>query len=196
MNTNISHLPEQKRQELQQALEIIQDEINLDMLILFGSYARGDWVEDIDEKTLLPKYQSDFDLLVVTQTPYQAMKTESNNKLKQRLIKEVHRTPTSLIAEDINFINKRLRKSQYFYIDIFREGKMLYDSGKLELTEPREITLKERKKIAQEDFEYWFSKAGKYKKYSDIALNEKDKNESAFFLHQSVESFIARIHSL
>ena len=36
------------------------------MLILFGSYARGDWVEDLDPETLQHRYQSDFDLLVIT----------------------------------------------------------------------------------------------------------------------------------
>jgi len=43
------------------------------------------------------------------------------------------RIPISLIAKDIQFINWRLRKSQYFYIDILREGILLYDLGKFEL---------------------------------------------------------------
>ncbi|MCB2263758.1 MAG: HEPN domain-containing protein [Candidatus Thiosymbion ectosymbiont of Robbea hypermnestra] len=193
MKTSLEHLPEQKQRELQRAIEIIREEIDLDMLILFGSYARGDWVEDLDPETLLYRYQSDFDLLVVTETPRQADKIEQNSPLFQRLAKTIHRTPISLIAEDIQFVNRRLRKSQYFYIDIFREGIMLFDSGKFELAEPREITLKERKKLAKEDFEYWFTKAIKYKKYSDIAFGEDDKNESAFFLHQTVESLYGTI---
>ncbi|MCB2263611.1 MAG: hypothetical protein LGR52_11870 [Candidatus Thiosymbion ectosymbiont of Robbea hypermnestra] len=53
MKTSLEHLPEQKRQELQRVIEIIREEIDLDMLILFGSYARGDWVEDLDPETLL-----------------------------------------------------------------------------------------------------------------------------------------------
>jgi len=102
------------------------------MLILFGSYARGDWVEDLDPETLLYRYQSDFDLLIITETPRQASKIEQNNQLAQRLIKTIHRMPISLIAEDIQFVNRRLRKSQYFYIDILREGVLLYDSGKFQ----------------------------------------------------------------
>jgi len=140
MKTSLEHLPEQKQQELQRAIEIIREELDLDMLILFGSYARGDWVEDLDPETLLYRYQSDFDLLVVTETPRQASKIEQNCQLDQKLAKIIHRTPISLIAEDIQFLNRRLRKSQYFYIDIVREGILLYDSGKFELAEPREIT--------------------------------------------------------
>ncbi len=159
MKTSLDHLPEQKQQELQRAVEIIREEINPDMLILFGSYARGDWVEDIDLETLHYRYQSDFDLLVVTETRKEASKIEQNNQLNQRLIKTIHRTPISLIAEDIQFINRRLRKSQYFYIDIKREGIVLYNSGAFELVEPKEISPSERKKLAEEDFEYWFISA-------------------------------------
>jgi uncharacterized protein len=52
MKTALDHLPEQKQQELQKAIEIIRKEIDLEMLILCGSYARGDWVEDLDLETL------------------------------------------------------------------------------------------------------------------------------------------------
>jgi HEPN domain-containing protein/predicted nucleotidyltransferase len=187
MKTELDHLPEKKQQELQRVIEIVRDEIDLEMLILFGSYARGDWVEDLDPETLQYRYQSDFDLLIVTETSRQADRVEQNNQLSRRLAKTIHRTPISLIAEDIQFINRRLRKSQYFYIDILREGILLYDSGKFQLAEPIEITPKERKKLAEEDFEYWFTKAIKYKEYSEIAFEKDDYNESVFFLHQAAE---------
>jgi HEPN domain-containing protein len=130
---------------------------------------------------------------VVTETPHQADRIEQNNQLSRRLAKSIHRTPVSLIAEDIQFINRRLRKSQYFYIDIRREGILLYDSGKFQLAKPIEIPLKERKKLAEEDFEYWFTKAIKYKEYSDIAFKKDDNNESVFFLHQATERLYGAI---
>ena len=156
-------------------------------------YARGDWVEDIDEETLLPKYQSDYDLLVITENAHQAMKIESNNKLKQRLFKTIHRTPTSLIAEDIKFVNKRVRKSQYFYIDILKEGIMLFDSGKLELAEPIEQHINERKKIAEDDFEYWFKGANGFMKMFAHAVEQNELNIAAFLLHQTVEKLYGTI---
>ncbi|WDE13653.1 HEPN domain-containing protein [Thalassomonas haliotis] len=61
MKASIAHLPDHKQQELQRAVEIIREEIDLELLILFGSYARGDWVEDLDPETLQYRYQSDFD---------------------------------------------------------------------------------------------------------------------------------------
>jgi uncharacterized protein len=193
MKTSLEHLPEQKRQELHRAVEIIRKEVDLDMLILFGSYARGDWVEDLDPETLLYRYQSDFDLLVVTETPRQAIKIEENSQLAQKLAKAVHRTPISLIAEDIQFINRRLRKSQYFYIDIVREGIILHDSGKFELAEPREITGAERRKLAEEDFEQWFNGATDFIKTYEFHYSEKMYNLAAFDLHQAVEKLYGTV---
>jgi len=193
MKTAVDHLPNQKRKELQRVIEMLREEIDLDMLILFGSYARGDWVEDLDPETLQYRYQSDFDLLVVTETARQADKVEQNHQLAQRLAKAIHRTPVSLIAEDILFINRRLRKSQYFYIDILREGILLYDSGKFQLAEPVEISLKERKKIAEEDFEYWFNNACEYFLDFQSPYRRGNYNNAAFLLHQITERLYGAI---
>jgi len=193
MKTSLEHLPEQKQQELQRTIEILQEGIDLDMLILFGSYARGDWVEDLDPKTLLYRYQSDFDLLVVTETPHQASKIEQNSQLAQRLTKTIHRTPISLIAEDILFINRRLMKSQYFYIDITREGILLYDSGKFELAEPKEISLSERRKIAEDEFRQWFQGAKDFIKTYQFHYSEQMYNLAAFDLHQATEKLYGTI---
>lgn len=193
MKASLEHLPEQKQQELQRAVEIIREEVDLDMLILFGSYACGDWVEDLDPETLLYRYQSDFDLLIITETPRQASKIEQNNRLNQRLMKTIHRTPISLIAEDIQFVNRRLKKSQYFYIDIKREGILLFDSGNFELAEPKEITPQERKNLAEEDFEYWFNSAKEFLIDFNSALKRESYKKAAFYLHQATECFYSNI---
>ncbi|MCP3926956.1 MAG: HEPN domain-containing protein [Desulfobacterales bacterium] len=193
MKTSLEHLPEQKQQELKRAVEIIREEINPDMIILFGSYARGDWVEDLDPETLLYRYQSDFDLIIVTETPKQANKIEQNNKLAHKLAKTIHRTPISLIAEDIQFVNRRLRKSQYFYIDIIREGILLFDSGKFELAEPKEITVSERKKLAEEDYGFWMKNADEYLKQYGHAFSDQSYNVAAFNLHQVTERLYGTI---
>lgn len=193
MKTSLKHLPEQKQRELQRAIEIIREEIDPDMLILFGSYARGDWVEDLDPETLLYRYQSDFDLLIITETPREANKIEQNSQLAHKLAKTIHRTPISLIAEDIRFVNRRLVKSQYFYIDILREGVLLYNSGKFELAEPRELTGAERGKLAEEDFEQWFKGVIDFIKTYKFHYAEEMYNLAAFDLHQATEKLYGTI---
>jgi HEPN domain-containing protein/predicted nucleotidyltransferase len=193
MKTALNHLPAQKQQELQRVIEIVREEIDLEMLVLFGSYARGDWVEDLDPETLQYRYQSDFDLLIVTETSRQADRVEQNNQLSRRLAKTIHRTPISLIAEDIQFINRRLRKSQYFYIDILREGILLYDSGKFQLAEPIEISPKERKLLAENDLVYWSNNANEFIDDCLINIERNRFKKAAFYLHQATESFFSAI---
>jgi predicted nucleotidyltransferase len=47
MKTTLSHLPEDKQEELKSLAEIILEKVPAEMIILFGSHARGDWVEDL-----------------------------------------------------------------------------------------------------------------------------------------------------
>ncbi|AJQ96935.1 HEPN domain-containing protein [Gynuella sunshinyii] len=192
MKTTLDHLPKDKQQQLRQAVEIIVATVQPDLLILFGSYARGDWVEHMEEDGIHYRYQSDMDLLAVTKTRRQATKIELNNALEDRLLAEIP-TTISLIAEDIQFVNTRLTKGQYFFADIYREGILLHDSGKLTLVEPRELTMSERKTVAQTNFEYWCESSSKQKEYFDIAMSKGDFREAAFFLHQVTERLYSMI---
>jgi predicted nucleotidyltransferase len=48
MRKSLSHLPERKPWELAKIRELILEILpeGVEMIILFGSHARGDWVED------------------------------------------------------------------------------------------------------------------------------------------------------
>jgi predicted nucleotidyltransferase len=63
MKTTLTHLPDEKQEELKSLTEIILEKVPAEMIILFGSHARGDWVEDFQENT---EYVSDYDILVIT----------------------------------------------------------------------------------------------------------------------------------
>jgi hypothetical protein len=46
MKTSLDHLPEPKQAELRDIVAIFCEGAPIEMLILFGSHARGDWAED------------------------------------------------------------------------------------------------------------------------------------------------------
>jgi len=192
MQDSIEHLPASTQQELQLATEIIQDSARPEMIILFGSYARGNWVAEKAPDGVYYQYQSDLDLLVVTETESQAAKVEINHQLETLLSQRI-KTPVSLIAHDIQFFNRRLKKGQYFFSDIQREGIVLFDSGRFQLAEPRQLQARERKLLAQDDFSYWMEKAAKLHKGFDLYFNEGDYVEAVFLLHQMTERLFAAI---
>jgi HEPN domain-containing protein len=129
---------------------------------------------------------------VLTDTESQANTAEINSKLENTLSQRI-RTPVSLIAHDIKFLNRRLRKGQYFFSDIQNEGILLYNNGRFELAQPKELQAKERKLLAEDDFQYWFGKALKLRKGINLYLNEGDFAEAAFLLHQMTERMFGAI---
>ncbi len=70
MKENLSHLPQRKRHELARIVSIIREAApQAEMIILFGSYARGQAVEDTYvEDGITYEYKSDFDILVIVET--------------------------------------------------------------------------------------------------------------------------------
>ena len=69
MKTSYSHLPDYAKNDLQQIVSLILERVpHCEMIILYGSYARGTFVEydERDEFGILTSFMSDYDLLVVT----------------------------------------------------------------------------------------------------------------------------------
>ena len=63
MKTDLDHLPERKREQVTAIAAVVRANAPVDMVILFGSYARGDWVEDLGTG-----YFSDYDLMAIVET--------------------------------------------------------------------------------------------------------------------------------
>ena len=163
-------------------------------IILFGSYARGTWVNDtyIEGHTTY-SYQSDLDLLLIMKkgksSHLQILKIEERIE-KQLKKKELEDNPwVTLIIEPIGTVNKQLEKGQYFFSDIKKEGILLYDSGDYQLSDAKELDVGERKDIAQDDYTYWFNGGNSFLISSNSNFKRKDYRITAFELHQATESF-------
>ncbi|HVV68490.1 MAG TPA: HEPN domain-containing protein [Gammaproteobacteria bacterium] len=193
MKNSLEYLPSNKQIELADIVKIIMEISMPEMIILFGSYARNEWVEvKYDENYY--RYQSDIDILVIVKTHSESTQAKLERDIEERIRKNVDiKTPVSVIVNDIDFVNKRLSRAQYFFTDIKNEGVLLYDSAKFQLKEARELSPAERKKFAQEDFNYWFSKAEKFISGFRFYLQNKDYTEAAFLLHQVTERLYSGI---
>ncbi|MPY24537.1 HEPN domain-containing protein [Shewanella sp. YLB-07] len=98
-----------------------------------------------------------------------------------------------MIAEDIAFIHRRISKSQYFYINIKREGIMLYDMCNFTLGEAKELTAQERHLLAQKDFDYSMKSADNFYIAHGLMLERDSLNIAAFLLHQATEHLYSAI---
>ncbi|WP_341753762.1 nucleotidyltransferase domain-containing protein [Candidatus Tisiphia endosymbiont of Dioctria rufipes] len=92
------------------------------MIILFGSYARGDWVQDEYKKGHITySYQSDLDLMLVMKKGKHAglAALSIEDKIEKRLEKKSLRSPfelwVTLVLESIKTVNSQLEKGHYLY---------------------------------------------------------------------------------
>ncbi|WP_340645994.1 HEPN domain-containing protein [Phenylobacterium sp.] len=204
MKTSLDHLPAGKRRELELVVEILAASFakavadrKVDRLkngkilkiILFGSYARGDWVEDP-----VGRYFSDFDLLVVVDDDDLADTVEFWDIAEARLLKElsagkVLRTPVNFIVHSLQDVNHQLERGRYFFVDIVRDGVLLLDVPGHPLTTPKDLAPATALDEAKGYFDQWLESAADFEDQATYAVSKGRLKNAAFQMHQAAEHF-------
>jgi predicted nucleotidyltransferase len=195
MKKSLAPLPKYKREELKLVTEIILDECpTVLMIILFGSYTRGDWVEDTYvEDGITYEYASDFDILVIVRSNRIVNSTDTWRRAEARARRFPVRTWTNLIVESIETVNNALIRGHYFFTDIRREGILVYDTGEFPLARPRKLNPKERRGQAKAQFREWFASAKQIFQTAGYHVAKRQDKWAAFDLHQATERFYGPI---
>lgn len=200
MKTSLDHLPQRKQRELARIVEVLHEEFEdalkkgtadfkkrgrILKIILFGSYGRGTWV---DEPHTRKGYKSDYDLLIVVNNRKLTDFSTYWHKAQDRLmhLPEI-RTPVSLIVHSRREVNTGLYDGQYFFVEIRRDGIVLYELDDEPLAAPRPRTSADALRMAEEYFKDRMPHARKFAKGAAFYLKERDPKEAAFLLHQSIE---------
>ena len=195
-------LPEAKRRELAHVVDVIRTGFanairhrtqprfrngRLLKIILFGSYARGDWVEDP-----VGRYFSDYDILVVVDHEDLTDVPEFWTKTETRLLEElseghVLRTQVSPIYHSLEDVNAKLRLGRYFFMDILRDGIVLFEEPGHPFVEPEQLSPKEALQETRDYFEEWFESAEQFVVHGSDAGSRGWLNKAAFEYHQATE---------
>jgi predicted nucleotidyltransferase/HEPN domain-containing protein len=204
MNRKLDHLPAGKRRELKLVVDIVRDGFaqalaqrtaprfrvgKILKLVLFGSYARGDWVDDP-----VGRYFSDYDLLVVVNHEDLTEVGEFWAETEDRLLAELAagtnlRTPVSLIYHSIDDVNEKLGLGRYFFADILREGILLFEEPGYAFADPQPLSIEEALRETTEYFEEWFESGGDFLESAADARARSKNKLAAFLLHQATERF-------
>jgi HEPN domain-containing protein/predicted nucleotidyltransferase len=204
MNRRLDHLPSAKRRQLKWVIDTIREGFaeaiaertaprlrdgKLLKIILFGSHARNDWVSDP-----IGRYFSDFDLLVVVDhvdlTDFPEFWSKTDGILLDALIAgDFLRTPVSLIVHDIDDVNQQLELGRYFFMDIAREGIVLFEEPGHPFAEAKPLTPQKALDESQRYYEEWVGTANGFFKAYRFLREEGDNNIAAFQLHQATERY-------
>lgn len=199
MKRSIGFLPENKRQDLQQLVDLIRTHIkDVGMVILFGSYAKNKYV-DYDQRIEFGTptyYMSDYDLLVLTRKEIGAIQYSLYAKIKDRFFENKNRpfhTHPQFINYGIDEFNHALTKAHYFETEIKRDGILLYDSGQYKLARRRKLDFAEIRERAQKYFDDKFGRALSFLIDVGHAANRGDYKQASFYLHQSAENLLRTV---
>ena len=204
MRTDLDHLPATKRQDLERIVQILFDEFadatriatqdwkrkgRILKIVLFGSYARGDWVEDAKGG-----YFSDYDILVVVSDRRLTDTLEFWAKADDHLMRAVTieksiSAPVNFIVHDLADVNEQLHHGRPFFVDIARDGIALYQFEGCEFDQARPLTRADRRAEAQKYFDEWFESAANYFILGNGAVERGMSKEAAFLFHQATERF-------
>ena len=198
MKKSLDHLPLRKQAELRQVVETVRaafeeavstrraDRLRTGTIlkiILYGSYARGDWVHDP-----VGRYFSDFDLLIVVDhedlTDGEFWHEAENRTMP---IGPDIRTPVSLIVHSLDDVNDQLHRGRYVFADIVREGVLLYDTPGTRLHKPADLKARVALQESERHYEQWMASAADFDEVAAFCMAHDKPKLAAFNFHQTAE---------
>jgi uncharacterized protein len=205
MRHDLDHLPETKQAELASIVRILFEEFDaatrtgnqpfakqarILKLVLYGSYARGDWVEDP-----VGGYVSDYDILVAVNderlTDFDYWTAADDRLMRELTIANRLTAPASFIVHSLKDVNNQLIRGRPFFRDIVAQGVALYEAEGHPLAQPGLLPPDEAKAEAKGHFDRWFPVVARSIRTFELQRLEGDdlawRRKQAFELHQAVE---------
>ncbi|OUS23781.1 hypothetical protein A9Q99_27490 [Gammaproteobacteria bacterium 45_16_T64] len=195
LQTSLDHVPENIQGDIRTATQWLTENCPFDiaMIWLFGSYARGDFINEsrVTKDGMVSKYQSDVDILVVIQ----GKSTNATQRKMPPLLADLQdieglSAPFHCIYESAARFNSALRKGEYFYQDVVSEGVVLLDNS-FELAKPQTLTLPERRALSIRYFERFFGKASQFHSMFEFNFQRGQLVGGIYNLHQMTEHLFA-----
>ena len=199
MKKSIAFLPKKNREDLKYLVELILDKIPVcEMIILYGSYARGTYVsyDEREEFGIPSSFKSDYDLLVINSAwSYDKIenKLASVRNIYDKRGDHRYRVPVQFIHDSIKKVNEDLKYSRYFYTELKRDGIMLYNRGKNKLARRKPLKFGEIKKQGEEYFGEKYAKARLFMEQAVFMYDKEEYVMSSFNLHQACENLFNAI---
>jgi predicted nucleotidyltransferase len=117
-------------------------------IVLFGSYARDDWVDEPENG-----YQSDYDLLVIVSHPDLTDVADYWYVAEDKIQRDqAIARPVNIIVHSLQEVNQALSRGEYFWVDIARDGIALYELPGSTLTTPQPLTAADAFEMAGDYF--------------------------------------------
>lgn len=201
MRDQLDHLPQSTQRELAHVVRVLFEEFEAALrarttpwskrarifkIVLYGSYARGDWVSDP-----IGDYESDYDIMIVVNderlADFDFWSAADDRFVREFTITKTLTTQVNFIAHSLTEVNAQLERGLPFFVDIVGQGIALYEAEGFPFATPRKLPPQEAKAQAQKYFDYWLSHAENAKMGADFYIQAAKARDAAFLLHQAAE---------
>jgi uncharacterized protein len=95
----------------------------------------------------------------------------------------------SPIYHSLADVNEKLRLGRYFFLDILREGILLFEEPGHPFVEPQPLSAADALRETQDYFDEWFESSEDFLQSAQDARARDKLKLSAFLLHQATERF-------
>ncbi|WP_278392244.1 HEPN domain-containing protein [Sphingobium yanoikuyae] len=207
MKDAIDHLPSVQQGELDRVKQLLMGEFavataratqpwkkngSILKIVLFGSYAREDWVDEPENG-----YQSDYDLLIIVSHPDLTDIADYWYVAEDKILRDTAiGRPVNIIVHTLQEVNQALSRGEYFWVDIARDGIILYELPGNALATPQPLTAADAYEMAScylrdqlRSLDQWIELA----EYSVSRTSQEPdwSRKAAFNLHQATETAYA-----
>ena len=201
MRDQLDHLPQSTQRELAHVVRVLFEEFEAALrhgtskwskqgrilkIVLYGSFARGDWVSDP-----IGGYVSDYDILIVVNderlTDFEFWSAAEDRLMRDVTISNLLTAPVSFIAHTLTDVNAQLERGRPFFVDIVRQGIALYEAEGFSFVAPRTLPVEKAKAEAQMHFDEWFPSATAFAQGALYYRQIARPKEAVFNYHQAAE---------
>jgi predicted nucleotidyltransferase len=207
MRCDTDHLPAIQREELQRVTRLLMAEFaeaiaratqpwkkngSILKVILFGSYARDDWVDEPENG-----YQSDYDLLIIVSHPDLTDIADYWYVAEDKILRDTAiARPVNIIIHTLQEVNQALSRGEYFWVDIARDGIVLYELPGNALATPQPLTAADAYEMASGYFRDQLRSLDQWIELAEYSVSRTAKEadwgrKAAFNLHQATETAYA-----
>ena len=207
MRSDVDHLPSVQQGELDRVKQLLMGEFaeataranqpwkkngRILKVVLFGSYARDDWVDEPDNG-----YQSDYDLLIIVSHPDLTDVADYWYVAEDKILRDTAiARPVNIIVHTLQEVNQALSRGEYFWVDIARDGIVLYELPGSALATPQPLTPADAFEMASKYFDTKLADIDRWLATVDFQMGRGADDAgyrklAAFNLHQTVETAYA-----
>ena len=207
VRNDIDHLPSVQQGELHRVKQLLMGEFaeataratqpwkkngSILKVVLFGSYAREDWVDEPENG-----YQSDYDLLVIVSHPDLTDIADYWYVAEDKILRDTAiARPVNIIVHTLQEVNQALSRGEYFWVDIARDGIVLYELPGSALATPQPLTAADAYEMASGYFRDQLRSLDQWIELAEFSVSRTAQEldwsrKAAFNLHQATETAYA-----